>query len=510
MAERIRCKAVLDKVMTADQAALLIEDGMTVAVSGFTPSGNPKAVPLALAEQVRSGRRQVRVNLLSGASTGPELDSAWAELDMIARRVPYMTSTALRRAVNGASEAGVAYLDQHLGMTAQNARYGFYGPIDVAVVEAVAITEEGNIIPSTAVGCTQTYVSLAKKVIVEVNTVQPEGLEGFHDIYMPADPPRREPIPLTAVDQRIGRPYIACGADKIAAVVWCDMAVKPRPLAPADETSQRIADNIVAFLAAEKAAGRLSAGQVPLQSGVGSVANAVLVGLERAGFEHLTFYSEVIQDGIIGLIDAGCCDMASATSLSMSREGMTHFVGHLEDYRGKIILRDSEISNGAETIRRLGVIAMNTAVEADIYGNVNSSQMNGTSVYNGIGGSGDYARNASVTIFMTASTAKGGAISSIVPMVTHVDHTEHDVDVLVTEQGYADLRGRSPKERAALIIERCAHPDYRPQLRRYFERACEATGGAQTPHILEECFAFHRRLKQTGSMLETGEEERRP
>lgn len=502
MAERIRCAALRERVMSADAAARLIEDGMTVAVSGFTPSGCPKAVPLALAEQVRSGERRVRVNLLSGASTGPEIDETWAQLDMIARRIPYMTSTALRHAVNGASEAGVAYLDQHLGMTAQNARYGFYGPIDVAVVEAVAITERGDIVPSTAVGCAQSYVSLAKKVIVEMNTVQPEGLEGLHDIYTPDDPPHREPIPLTAVDQRIGRPYIRCGADKIAAVVWCDMAVKPRPLAPADRTSQRIADNIVAFLAAEKAAGRLTAGQVPLQSGVGSVANAVLMGLERAGFEHLTFFSEVIQDGVINLIDAGCCDIASATSLSMSREGMTHFVQHLEDYRGKIILRDSEISNGAETIRRLGVIAMNTAVEADIYGNVNSSQMNGTNVYNGIGGSGDYARSASVAIFMTASTARDGRISSIVPMATHVDHTEHDVDVLVTEQGYADLRGKSPKERAALIIEHCAHPDYRPQLRRYFERACAATAGAQTPHLLDECFAMHLRYKNTGSMLE--------
>ena len=497
MGERIRCQALKERVMSADQAARLIQDGMTVAVSGFTPSGNPKAVPLALAEQVRSGERKVRVSLLSGASTGPEIDNAWAELVMIARRVPYITISALRKAVNGASPAGVAYLDQHLGMTAQNARYGFYGPIDVAIVEAVAITEEGNIIPSTAVGCTQTYVSLAKKVIVEINTVQPEGLEGFHDIYMPADPPDRQPI---------GVPYITCGADKIAAVVWCDMAVKPRPLAAPDETSQRIADNIVAFLEAERAAGRLSAGQVPLQSGVGSVANAVLMGLESAGFEHLRFYSEVIQDGVIRLLDAGCADMASATSLSMSREGMTHFVEHLEDYRGRIVLRDSEISNGAETIRRLGVIAMNTAVEADIYGNVNSSQMNGSNIYNGIGGSGDYARNASVTIFMTASSAKEGAISSIVPMVTHVDHTEHDVDVLVTEQGYADLRGRSPKERARLIIENCAHPAYRPQLRRYFERACERTHGAQTPQLLDECFSFHLRYKNTGSMLEPEQE----
>ena len=208
------------------------------------------------------------------------------------------------------------------------------------------------------------------------------------------------------------------------------------------------------------------------------------------------------------LIDAGKADMASATSLSLSKEGMQRLLGNLERYRDKIILRDSEISNSAEVIRRLGVIAMNTAVEADIYGNVNSSQMNGTSVYNGIGGSGDYARNSSISIFMTNSVAKGGAISSIVPMVTHVDHTEHDVDVLVTEQGYADLRGLSPKERAIRIIENCAHPTYRPQLWVYYEKACDATHSAQTPHLLEDCFTFHAELRQAGTMLSSEEEKR--
>ena len=203
------------------------------------------------------------------------------------------------------------------------------------------------------------------------------------------------------------------------------------------------------------------------------------------------------------LIDAGKADMASATSLSLSKEGMQRLLGNLERYRDKIILRDSEISNSAEVIRRLGVIAMNTAVEADLYGNVNSSQMNGTTVYNGIGGSGDYARNALVSIFMTPSVAKGGKISCIVPMVTHVDHSEHDVDVLVTEQGLADLRGLSPKERARSIIENCAHPDYRAALRAYFDEACAATHGAQTPQLLGRSFAFHENLAEHGAMLRT-------
>ena len=494
LADRLRCPALEDRLLGADAAAALIGDGMCVAVSGFTPAGCPKAVPLALAGQVRRGERKLRLTLFSGASTGEELDSAWAECGVIARRAPYMTSKALRAAVNGGAAEEIAYTDVHLGEFAQNARCGFYGKIDLALIEAAAITE--------ALGCSQTWIDLAERVIVEINLTQPAALEGFHDVYRVADPPRREPIPLTAPGQRIGRPYLSCPIEKIAAVVVSDCEEKPRPLPPADAVSEAIARNIVSFLLHEKEQGRLSADRVPLQSGVGAVANAVLLGLKDSPLEHLSFYSEVMQDGVLDLIDAGKADFASATSLSLSKEGLERLFSDIERYRGKLVLRDSEISNSAELIRRLGVIAMNTAVEADIYGNVNSSHMNGTTVYNGIGGSGDYARGALISIFMTPSVAKGGKISCIVPMVTHVDHTEHDVDVLVTEQGLADLRGRSPKERARLIIENCAHPDYRAALRAYFEEACAVTHGAQTPHILSESFGFHESLARKGTMRE--------
>ena len=469
---RLRCTALKEKLLSAEDAAQLIKDGMTVAVSGFTPAGCPKAVPLALAEQVRSGGRRLKLTLLSGASTGEELDSEWAALGIIARRAPYMTSKTLRAAVNGAAGYEIAYSD-----------------------------EDGGIVPTTALGCSQTWIDLAEPVIVELNLRQPAELEGFHDVYRMQDPPRREPIPLTHVGQRIGSTVLRCPKEKISAIVLSECEEKPRPLPAADAVSEEIARNIVRFLLQEKEAGRLSADRVPLQSGVGAVANAVLLGLMDSELEHLSFYSEVLQDGILDLMDAGKADFASATSLSLSKEGMDRLFGNLERYRGKVVLRDSEISNSAEVIRRLGVIAMNTAVEADIYGNVNSSQMNGTAIYNGIGGSGDYARSALISIFMTPSVAKGGKISCIVPAVTHVDHTEHDVDVLVTEQGFADLRGLSPKERARVVIEHCAHPDYRPLLRAYFEEACAATHGAQTPHLPGRCFCLHENLARTGSML---------
>ncbi|MBR5741337.1 MAG: acetyl-CoA hydrolase [Firmicutes bacterium] len=420
---------------------------------------------------------------------------------MIARRMPYMTSDPLRDAINGKTGETVAYADCHLGMFAQNARYGAFGKIDVALIDACKITEEGHLIPTTAIGCAQTWIDLADKVIVELNLAQPAELEGFHDIYRMADPPDRKPIPLTRIDERIGNPWLDCPPEKIAAVVVTRSAEHPRSLLPPDKGSEKIAANFIRFLKAEQAAGRLSYDKVPLQSGVGSTANAVLVALKESGFRHLNFYSEVIQDGVLDLIDAGVADFASSASLTFSEDAMKRFFANVDRYRGKVILRESEMSNNSEVIRRLGVIAMNTALEMDIYGNVNSSQRSGTTIVNGIGGSCDYSRNASVTVFMRYSTTGGGKISTVVPMCSHIDHTEHDVDVLITDEGYADLRGLSPKERARAIIANCASPLYRPYLTQYFEDACRLTGGAQTPHILGRAFELYDNLARTGQML---------
>jgi succinyl-CoA:acetate CoA-transferase len=164
-----------------------------------------------------------------------------------------------------------------------------------------------------------------------------------------------------------------------------------------------------------------------------------------------------------------------------------------------LVLRPQEISNHPEVIRRLGIIGINTALEFDLYGNVNSTHVGGTKMMNGIGGSGDFARNAHLAIFVTKSIAKGGAISSVVPMVSHVDHTEHDVDILVTEIGLADLRGLAPRERARAVIDNCVHPMYREALHDYFVAACKK--GGHTPHVMGEAFRWHTNLEETGRML---------
>ena len=197
--------------------------------------------------------------------------------------------------------------------------------------------------------------------------------------------------------------------------------------------------------------------------------------------------------------------LASATAFSLSDDGIAEFADNIADYRDRIILRPQEISNHPEVIRRLGCLAMNGMIEADIYGNVNSTHVMGSSIMNGIGGSGDFARNAFVSFFLTPSTAKGGAISCIVPMASHVDHTEHDVHVIVTEQGLADLRGLPPRRRAQEIIDRCAHPDYRPALQDYLDRATAGAGGQHTPHLLDEALSWHVRYLRDGTMRRTRE-----
>jgi acyl-CoA hydrolase len=115
---------------------------------------------------------------------------------------------------------------------------------------------------------------------------------------------------------------------------------------------------------------------------------------------------------------------------------------------------------------------------------------------NGIGGSGDFTRNAYLSIFICPSSAKGGKISTVVPLVSHVDHNEHSVQVIVTEHGIADLRRRSPHERAELIIEHCAHPEFRSELHGYLRLVRRG----HTPHTLRAAFAFHCRFLDTGDM----------
>ena len=477
--ERIRHAALRDKIMTAAEAAEFVQDGMLVGMSGFTGAGYPKALPTAIAERaqaIHAEGKPFQISLVTGASTAPECDGVLAASGSLKLRSPFQSDPTLRNDINTGK---IAYTDIHLSQIEQQVRFGFFGAMDVAIVEVVGVTEDGKLIPSMSVGPNNQWVKSAQKIILEVN---------------------RRPLLLLNPDDHIGDYYIDCDLDKIVAIVFTDAHDRNSKFAEPDAVSQRIAEQIIEFFEHEVKHGRLPENLLPLQSGVGNVANAVLAGLQHSRFENITGFTEVLQDGMLDLLLSGKMASASATALSFSPDALQRFNDNIDFLRDKIILRPQEITNSPELIRRLGVIGMNAMIEADIYGNVNSTHIMGTRMMNGIGGSGDFARNAYYSFFVSPSVAKDGALSCIVPMVSHHDHTEHDVMFVVTEQGMADLRGKSPRQRARLIIDHCAHPNYREMLRDYYERAEQSGGGLHTPHLLSEALSWHQRFIETGDM----------
>ncbi len=484
---RIKLKALRQKIRSSREASSYIEPGMTLGVSGFTLSGYPKKVAKALSMKAKKGEK-LDLTVYSGASLGDDFDGLLTRSGVLKCRMPYQTNADLRKAIN---EGKVKYVDMPLSLMPKWVRSGYLNPIDVALIEASSIDEHGNIIPTTSVGASETYVACAKKVIVEINTSVPENIRGIHDIYSPELAPNTQPIPITKVSDRVGTPYIPCDPDKIVAIVHSDIPDCGIADAVGDEDYDRMSENLIHFLEQEVAAGRLSNPLPPLQAGIGAVSNAVLAGLKKSSFEHLTVYSEVMQDSLVDLIESGKVDAASATAITMSPRKMEAFLKKVDRLKDKIVLRPMEISNSPEVIRRLNVIAINTIIEADLYGNTNSSYVDGSILMNGVGGSGDFCQNSGLSVFITKSTAKNGQISCIVPIASHVDHTSKTVQVIVTEQGVADLRGLDVIERARCIIDNCAHPKFRPALNKYLRKASILTDQPAFPYSLEAANLFY-------------------
>ena len=484
--------------MTAQEAAKFVHNNDNVGFSGFTPAGCPKVIPVAIAQLAEAEHKEGRpyaIGVFTGASTGDRLDGVLARAHAMKFRTPYQSNKDLRAAINSGE---VKYVDMHLSQLAQEIRYGFLGKIDVAIVEAAEVTEDGEIVPTTGVGILPTICRLADRILVELNDRHPAAIRGLHDIAEPLDPPYRRDMPVYKPSDRVGQPFVKVDPKKIVAVVKTSEPNDDGGFAPLDEVTLAIGKNVAQFLADEIKLGHIPAEFLPLQSGVGNVANAVLGALgESPLIPAFEVYTEVIQDAVIKLMKEGRVKFASGCSLSVSRPVILDIYQNLDFFKDKLLLRPQEYSNNPEIVRRLGIITINTALEADIFGNINSTHVSGTRMMNGIGGSGDFTRNGFISIFTTPSTAKAGAISAFVPMVSHLDHSEHSVKVIISEYGIADLRGLSPRERAEAIIENCAHPDYRPLLRAYLNQGVKG----QTPQKLDNCFAFHKALAETGSML---------
>ncbi len=489
--------------LTAEEAAAIIPHGATVGFSAFTPSGAAKAVPRALAQRAKdlhAEGKPFKIRVLTGASTGPQIDKELAEANAIEWRAPYQSSKELRKRIN---EQDTQFVDMHLSHVPQMIEFGFFGKVDVAVIEAVDVTADGRVYLSTSSGISPSLLRHAEKVVIEINHHHSKRLAEMHDVMILPPPPQRSPIPLHHPLSKIGTPYAAVDPKKIVGIVETDEEDGVIPMTEPDDVSRQIAGHVVDFLLGELAAGRIPQEFLPMQSGVGNVANAVMAGLGESEVPPFYMFSEVFQDALVDLMLEGRLLGASTTSLTLSEKQIQKVYDNMNFFVPRIVLRPQEISNNPGVIRRLGVIALNTVLEMDIYGNANSTHVTGSHLMNGVGGSGDFVRNSYLSILVCPSTAKGGRISAVVPMVTHTDHNEHSVQILATEQGLADLRGLGPIERANTIIDNCAHPMYRPYLKKYL---AESPMG-HIRHDLGKCFEMHRNLVEHGMMLPELKEE---
>ncbi|HEX78168.1 MAG TPA: acetyl-CoA hydrolase [Dehalococcoidia bacterium] len=493
MEHRVRAKELLNRVTSPQEAASLVEDGMSLGIGTGDSIACPKTFFTALAQQAKG---RLRVKLFTGGPVPHEVDGLMVEADAYERRFGQFSNAWLRDAAN---ERRFPLLDTRTGTLPHQVRDGRFGRIDIALIEAAAITEAGYIVPTTSLLDAPSYAVLAEKVIVEINPQVPPEIEGIHDVYIPEVAPHRKPIPLEKPGDRIGTPYIPVNPERIAAIIESSLPDNPPPRAATDQNSQKIAHHLLEFFSNEVKRGRLPPNLLPLQFGVGAIPDAFAAELAKSSFTDIEFFTGTFGDGGLDLIDAGKAKALSTASLYLSQEGFQRLYRDLPRYKRYIVIRPVVLADCPELVARVGLIAMNSGIEVDIYGHVNSTHIQGSRIVSGIGGSCDFMWNAFLSVVLLSSTARRGAISCIVPMVTHVDHPEHAVDVIVTEQGLADLRGLAPVERARTIIANCAHPDYKPLLSQYLEEAINSRGGHE-PHMLEKAFSFHLRFAETGSM----------
>lgn len=484
--------------LTPEEAVAHIPDGATVAFSGFGNVGAAKVIPRALAARARKEHlkgEDFKIRVLSGAACGVDVDEALAQARAISWRAPYQSGATVRKQIN---RQEVEYVDMHLSHVSQTVSSGFFGKLDFAVIEATDITPDGRVFLSTSVGASPTYLKYADRVLIELNRYHSPRLREMADIVILPSPPHRNPFPMLDPMTKFGWSYAVVDPKKVVGVVESDEPDYIDPADPPDEISNRIAEQVIHFLFDEIHARRIPEEFLPVQVGIGAVADGVLAALGKNPYiPPFKLYNLVIHDPVIDLMEQGKIVAASGTSLSLTADVLKRVYGRMDYFVPRIVLRPQDISNHPAIIRRLGVIAMNAAIEVDIFGNANSSHLFGTDIVNGVGGSGEFTRNSYLPIIMSPSILKGGRISCIVPMTPHVDNNEHSVQIVVTDQGLADLRGLGPMQRAKAIINNCAHPAYRDYLSNYLENS----RAGHIRHNLRECFRLHRNLIEHGAML---------
>lgn len=314
-------------------------------------------------------------------------------------------------------------------------------PVDVALVQATAPDDNGNMSLGISVDYTLPAAKAAKKVIVQVN----------HE------------LPRTGGDSCIN-----VSDANVVAVVEHDAPIIELAPPKIGEVERAIGANCA----------KLIHDGDTLQLGIGAIPDAVLLFLKDK--KDLGIHSEMFSDGVVELAEAGVITNAKknthtgkyVANFLMGTKRLYDFVNNNPDVEMYPV---DYVNNPVIIGREDNMVSINSCVQIDLMGQAASESI-GYKQISGVGGQVDFIRGAAMAkngraILAFPSTAAKGTVSKIVPLLDEgaaVTTSRNDVDYAVTEFGIAKLSGKTLKERAHALIE-IAHPNFRDDLKKVYE-----------------------------------------
>lgn len=490
---RIKDVDLLDKVMDAEDAVKkFVAGSKAIAISGMTGTGYPKVVPRAMSEYVERTGEKFDVVVYGAGTVGVDLEEHLSRIG-IRRRFPIGASAEVtRKLVNSREfEAYDMWLTEYSRWLRDDVLTRRFSGIDIAIVEATGVTEEGLVL-GTSVDASPVFIEKARGVIVELSLVKPYML-GLHDIYVPKI---NEVIPVRSVLDRIGDRVVKIPKSKVMAVVPSTIDDQRGAYSPGGDIDRRVVENIVDFLSKEASEDpNLRTDYVTLQPAAGPIASLLADRIHEIGFS-LSIWGEIASVRWLKTLSGNVKAISGSAIYTLPGDERLReeFYENIDEFKDRVVLRPQAISNSPEIISRFYHINVQQAIEVDVYGQVNITYI-GDRFIVGVGGSGDHAKASYITIVALPSIT-GSGLPRVVPLVYHVDLVDHDVDIIVTDQGWADLRGLSPLEKARAIIEECAHPSYKDMLWDYLETVVKKTG--HRPVDLRKAVEFREKLFTSG------------
>ncbi|MFZ8795236.1 MAG: acetyl-CoA hydrolase/transferase C-terminal domain-containing protein [Acidilobaceae archaeon] len=490
---RVKDVDLMDKVMDAEDAVKkFVAGSKAIAISGMTGTGYPKVVPMAMSEYVERTGEKFDVVVYGAGTVGVDLEEYLSRIG-VRRRFPIGASAEVtRKLVNSREfEAYDMWLTEYSRWLRDDVLTRRFSGIDIAIVEATGVTEEGLVL-GTSVDASPVFIEKARGVIVELSLVKPYML-GLHDIYVPKI---NEVIPVRSALDRIGDRVVKIPKSKVVAVVPSTIDDQRGAYSPGGDIDRRVVENIIDFLSKEASEDpNLRTDYVTLQPAAGPIASLLADRIHEIGFS-LSIWGEVASVRWLKTLSGNVKAISGSAIYTLPGDERLReeFYENIDEFEDGVVLRPQAISNSPEIISRFYHINVQQAIEVDVYGQVNITYI-GDRFIVGVGGSGDHAKASYITIVALPSIT-GSGLSRVVPLVYHVDLVDHDVDIIVTDQGWADLRGLSPLEKARAIIEECAHPSYKDMLWDYLETVVKKTG--HRPVDLRKAVEFREKLFTSG------------